>query len=122
MAHGADFEKFSGLGLNALCAVDYHYCGVRRHKGSVSIFGEVLVARGIKDVDAKTAVLELHYGGSYGNSALLFNFHPVGGCGFGFFAFNFACLGNCTAIEQEFFGKGGFTCVGVRDYRKSSSA
>ena len=122
MAHGTDFEEFSGLGLNALCAVDDHYRRVRSHKGAVSVFGKILMSGGIKNVDAKSAVLELHYGGGYGNSALLFNFHPVGGCGFCFFAFDFACLGNCAAVKQEFFGKGGFTCVRVRNYRKSPAA
>ena len=67
-----------------------------------------------EDVDAEAAILELHDGGGDGDAALLFDLHPVGGGGTGILlALDNACLGDGTAVEQEFFGQGGFTGVGV---------
>ena len=112
--HRADLKELARLGLHALRAVDDHHGGVRRHQGAVGVLGEVLVARGVQDVDAEAAVLELHHGGGDGDAALLFNLHPVGDRGAGvFLALDHAGLGDRAAVEQEFFGQGRFARVGV---------
>ena len=80
MAHHTDFEQFDGLRLDTFGSVDDHDCGVRCHQGTVSILGEVLMSRGIKDVDAVSLVIELEYGRCYGDTSLLLDLHPVGDC------------------------------------------
>ena len=121
VAHGADLEQLPGLGLHALGAVDDHDGGVGGHEGAVGILGEVLMAGGVQNVDAEAVVLKLHHGGRDGNAALLFDLHPVGGGGAGvFLALDHACLSDGTAVEQKFFGQGGFTGVGVRNDGKGT--
>ena len=121
VAHGADLEQLPGLRLHALGAVDDHDGGVGGHEGAVGVLGEVLVAGGVQDVDAEAVVLKLHHGGRDGNAALLFDLHPVGGGGAGvFLALDHACLSDGAAVEQEFFGQGGFTGVGVRNDGKGT--
>ena len=79
------------------------------------------MAGGVQNVDAEAVVLKLHHGGRDGNTALLLDLHPVGGGGAGvFLALDHACLGDGTAVEQEFFGQGGFTGVGVRNDGKGT--
>ena len=112
---GTDPEEFSCLGLHALGGVDDHDGGVRRHEGAVGVLGEVLVARGVQDVDAVAIVLELHDGGGDGDASLLLNFHPVGGGGPGPLALDLARLGDGPAVEEELFREGGFARVGVGD-------
>jgi len=65
MAQGADLEQLDGLGLDALCGVDDHDGGVRRHKRPIRVLGEVLVAGGVEDVDTEALVLKLHNGRGY---------------------------------------------------------
>ena len=60
MAHGAYLEKLSGLGLNALCSINYHNGGVRRHEGAVGVLREVLMARSVQNIDAVAVILKLH--------------------------------------------------------------
>ena len=80
-----------------------------------------LMAGGVQNVDAEAVVLKLHHGGRDGNTALLFDLHPVGGGGAGIFlALDHACLSDGAAVEQEFFGQGGFTGVGVRNDGKGT--
>ena len=109
-------NSFRVWGSTPLAAVNDHDGGIRRHQGAVGVLGEVLVARGIQNVDAEAAVLELHHGGGDGNASLLFDFHPVGHGGPAvLLALDHAGLGNGPAVEQEFFCQGGFTGVGVGD-------
>ena len=61
MAHGADLEELLGLGLDTLCTVKEHDCGVSCAEGTVCILGEVLVSGGIEDIDVATLEFELHY-------------------------------------------------------------
>ena len=119
MAHGADLKQLARLRLDALRAVDDHDGRVRRHQRPVGILREVLMARRVQNVDAEALILELHDGRGHGNTALLFDLHPVGdGCAGIFFALDGAGLCDGSAVEQEFFGQCGFTGVRVRDDRK----
>ena len=62
MPHGTDLEQLPGLGFHALGAVNDHDGGIRGHQGAVGILREILVARGIQNVDAEALILELHHG------------------------------------------------------------
>ena len=62
MAQCADTEELARLRLDALCAVNDHHRAVRRHERAVGVLGEVLMTRGVENVDAEAAVLELHDG------------------------------------------------------------
>ena len=79
------------------------------------------MARGVQNVDAEAAVLELHDGGGDGDAALLLNLHPVGGGGLGTLALDLAGLGDGTAVEQEFFRQSGFTGIGVGNDGKGTA-
>ena len=122
VAHGADLEKLSGLRLDALGGVNDHDGGVRRHEGAVGVLGEVLVARGVEDIDAVALVLKLHDGGGDGDAALLFQLHPVGdGVARGGLAFDGARQLDRPAVEQELFGQRGFARVRVGDDGEGSA-
>ena len=121
MPHSADLEELSGLILDTLGGVDYHYCRVGSHKGAVGVLREVLMSRGIQNINAEALVLELHNGRGNGNSSLLFYLHPVGDCVAGVFLSLYGtCLCDSSAVEQELLCESCFTCVGVRDYGKGT--
>ena len=73
----ADLEQLDGLCLDALGTVDHHDCGVGRHEGAVGVLREVLVTRGVQDVDAGTVVGELQHRRRDRDAALLLDVHPV---------------------------------------------
>ena len=73
----ANPEQFFSLRFYAFRSVNKHYCAVCCHKSTVSIFGEVLVTRGIENVYAITVVIKLQNRRSNGNTTLFFDFHPV---------------------------------------------
>ena len=59
MAHNADLEQLSRLRLDTLGSVNDHDCGVRCHQGTVGILREILMSRGIQNIDAVPVILEL---------------------------------------------------------------
>ena len=68
-------------------------------------------------------IVELHYGRGHGNTALLFDFHPVGSGEFAaFFAFYRTRALNRAGEQQQFFGERGFTRVGVGNNGESAAA
>ena len=73
----ANPEQFFSLRFYTFSCVNKHYCAVCCHKSTVSIFGEVLVTRGIENVYAITVVIKLQNRRSNGNTTLFFDFHPV---------------------------------------------
>ena len=78
---------------------------------------------GIQNVDAETAILELHDRRSDGDTTLLFDLHPVRGGSTGILlALNDTCLGDGAAVKQEFFSQSGFTGVGVGNNCKCPAA
>jgi len=122
LALPADGEQLDGLGLDALGAVDQHDRRVSRTQGPVGVFGKILVARGVQDVDAKAVVIKLHDRGGHGNTALLFDFHPVGGgMAAGFARLDGAGQVDGAAIEQQFFRHGCFAGVRMRDDRECAA-
>ena len=69
-----------------------------------------------KDIDFISFVVERHHRGSYRDTTLFLDFHPVGG---GCFANLVGLYGsgnvNSTTKEQELFGQCGFTGIRVAD-------
>ena len=56
--------------------------GVDGREGAVGVLGEILVARGVEDVDLAAGILESHDGRGDRNTALALDFHEVGGGAF----------------------------------------
>jgi hypothetical protein len=79
VARAADLQQPACLGLHAVGRVDDHQRRVHRGQHAVGVFAEVLVARGVQQVDDAVAVLHLHHAGRHRDAALLFDFHPVAG-------------------------------------------
>ena len=77
VAHDTDLEQLDRLRLNTLGTVYDHDRGIRRHKGPVCVLREILMPRGIQDINAVSVVIELHYRGGNGNTSLLLDLHPV---------------------------------------------
>ncbi len=97
-----------------LAHVDEHDGAVGGHQRPVGVFAEVLVTGGIEDVDAVTLVVELQDAGGYRDAALFFDFHPVGyGVFLGLAAFHRPGQMDGSAVQEQFFGQGGFAGVGV---------
>ena len=118
-----DREELDGLRLDTFRAVEEHDRGVGRAKRTVSILGEVLVTRGIEDIDAVAVIVELHNGRGNGNTTLLLDLHPVG-CRVmrGFSGLNGTGHVNGASVEKELLGHGRLTGVRVRDDRKRAAA
>ena len=90
----------------------------RVHGGQhpVGVFGEVLMAGGVQQVDLIVAVIELHHRGGHRDAALLFNRHPVaGGVDRGFARFDRPRHLDGAAEEQQLFGQGGLAGIGMAD-------
>ena len=66
-----------GLRLHTVGRVNHHQRRVHGGEHAVGVFGEVLVAGGVQQVDHVVTVEHLHDRGSHRNAALLFDFHPV---------------------------------------------
>ena len=115
VADGADPKQLPGLGLHTLGAVNDHDGGVRGHQGPVGVLGEILVARGVQDVDAEAAVLELQHGGRDGDAPLLLDLHPVRGGGAGPLSLDLARLGDGPAVQQELLCQRGLAGVRMGD-------
>ena len=116
MAQGAHLEQLDGLRLNALCSVDDHDGRVCRHQSAVGILREVLMAGGVQNVHALTGVVELQHRRGDRDTTLLFNVHPVGHGVLGaLLALDGTSLIDGSTVQQQLFGKGGLTCVGVAD-------
>jgi hypothetical protein len=79
VARAADLQQPACLRLHAVGRVDDHQRRVHRGQHAVGVFAEVLVARGVQQVDDAVAVLHLHHAGRHRDAALLFDFHPVAG-------------------------------------------
>ena len=64
--HPAHLEELARLRLEALGAVEEHDGVVGSRQRAVRVLGEVLVARGVQDVDPQVVVVEVHDGGADG--------------------------------------------------------
>ncbi len=122
VAQPAHFQELDRLFFHALGGVDHHDGGVHGGQHTVGVFREVLVARGVEQVEYAVAVGELHHRAGHRNAALALDLHPVGG---GELA---ALLGldraghlDGAAEQQQLFGQGRFTRIGVRNDGKGAA-
>jgi hypothetical protein len=109
-------EQLLGLLFHALGAVQQHHHGIGRREGPVGVLAEVLVARGVQEVDGPAQVLELHGRGGDADAALLLDAHPVGmGRGPALPGLHAARPVDGAAIEQQLFRQRGLARVRVAD-------
>jgi hypothetical protein len=122
IAQTGDFHQLTGTIFDAFRGIDNHQTAVHRRQGTVGIFGEVFVARGIQQVHQAVVIRELHHGGGDGDTTLLFHLHPV----------RFRMLAGATAFhrtgglnrlseQQHLFSDGRFTGIRVRNNGKSAA-
>ena len=116
VAHPADFEQLAGARLDALCGIDHHDRGIDRGQRAIGVFREVLVARGVEQVEDMRAIFEGHHRGDDRNAALLLDRHPVGLRGLAI-ALGLDLTGKLdgAAEQQQLFGQRGFARVRMRD-------
>ena len=122
IAQTGDFHQLTGPIFDAFCRVNHHQAAVHRRQGTVGIFGEVFVPRGIQQVHQAVMIRELHYRGGDRDTTLLFHLHPVG---FRVLAgtTTFYCTGGLNRLseQQHLFGDGGLTGIRVRNNGKSAA-
>ena len=109
-------NKLARLGLDAFARVDDHDGGVHGGEHAVGVLGEILVARGVEEVDAVARVIELQHSRGYADAALFFEFHPVARRR-ALFAAGRDAPGELhrAAVKQEFLGERGLARVRVAD-------
>ena len=117
----ADFEKLSGLRLDAFGRVDDHDRGVDGREHPVGVLGEILVAGRVEQVDHITVVVELQDGGGDRDAALLFQFHPIARGG-PLVAARGDTAGQLhrPAVKEELFGQRGLARVRMRNDGKGA--
>ena len=54
VARAADFEQPQGLRFDTVRGVDHHQRGIHRRQHAIGVLGEILVARGVEQVDARS--------------------------------------------------------------------
>ena len=115
-AHAADRHQLAGLGLDALGAVDHDDDRIHGRQRAVGVLGEILVARGVEDVDLAALVFEAHDGRGHRDASLAFDLHEVGRRALlDLVALDGSGHMDGAAEQQQFLGKGGFARVGVGD-------
>ena len=119
VAQPADFEQFPRPRLDALGGVDHHDRGIDRGQRAIGIFGKVLVARRVQQVEDEALELERHHRGHDRDAALALDLHPVG-TGVAPFALGLDLPGEIdgAAEQQQLFGQRGLAGVRVGNDRK----
>lgn len=109
--------------LDALGTVDDDDDRIDGRQRAVGVFGEVLVSRGVEDVDLGALVFEAHHGRGDRDAALALDLHEVRrGAFLDLVAFDRPGDVDGPAEEQQLLGEGGFTRVGVGDDREGAAA
>ena len=123
VAQAADLEQLAGARFDPLCGVDHHDRRIDRGEGPVGVLGEVLVARGVEQVEDTAHGLEGHDGGHDRDAALALDPHPVGArlAAVGLGA-HFAGELDRAAEQQHFFSQRRLARVRVRNDRKGAPA
>ncbi|MNI50030.1 hypothetical protein D3C73_1046690 [compost metagenome] len=122
VARAANLQQADRLRFHTVGGVDHHQRGVHSRQHPVGIFREVLVARGVEQVDDAVAVFHLHDRRGHGNAALLFDFHPVGrGMARGFARLDATGDLDRACEQQQLFGQRGLARVGVGNDRERSA-
>ena len=123
VAQPADLHQADGPRLHAAGRVDDHEGRVDGGQGSVGVFGEVLVAGGVQQIDDSPGVRKLHHRRGDGDAPLLLELHPVGGR----VPRRPASLDGAgepdrSAEQQQLLGEGGLARIGVGDDRERAPA
>ncbi len=109
--------------LDAHGGVDHHHRRVHSGQRAVGVFGEVLMAGGVEQVEDAASVLEGHDRGDDGDAALALDAHPVG-TGATALALGADVAGELdgAAGAQQVFRQRGLAGVGVGDDREGAAA
>ena len=123
LAHSADLHEFTGLCLHTFGNVDDDDDTIYSCQCTEGVFRKVLVTRCVQNVDFVAGIIECHDGGSYRDTTLLLDFHPVGR-GRLLDLVGFDCTGyvDRSTKQQQFFGKRCLTGIRVTDDCKCSSS
>jgi len=122
VAQAAHFQQLDGLLFHAFRRVDHHDGGVHRGQHAVGVFGKVLVAWGIEQVEHAVAVRELHHRTRHRNAALALDLHPVGGGVTPALArLDRAGHLDRAAEQQQLLGQRGLAGVGVGNDREGAA-
>ena len=81
-AHPAYLHEFAGLALDTFGGVNHDNYAVASRQYPESIFGEILMAGSVKNIDFNVFVFKTHNGCGNRDSSLAFYFHEVGSCRF----------------------------------------
>ena len=123
VAQPADLEQLAGARLDALGGVDHHHGGIDRRQRAVGVFGEVLVARRVEQVEDVVAVFEGHHRGDDRDAALALDRHPVGLGGAAVpLGLDLAGELDRAAEQQELLGQRGLAGVRMRDDGEGAAA
>ena len=100
--------------------VDHQDDRIHGGQRTIGVLGEVLVTGRIEDVDPPALVIEAHHRGGNRDTALFLDLHEVGGSGFSdLVTLHRTGRDDRAAEEEEFFGEGRLTGVGVTDDAES---
>ncbi len=120
IAHPADLHQFFRLGLDPLGTVDDHQGAVHRRQHAVGVFGEILMAGGVQEVDFISLVLEFHDRGRDRNAPFFFHGHPItGGMAGGLAGFDGPGQLDGPAVQKQFFRQRGLPGIGMTDDAES---
>ena len=116
-------EQPPRLRLDAVGRVDHHQRRVDRGQHAVGVFGEVLVAGRVEQVDDAVAVLHLHHRRGDRDAALLLDLHPVGGgVARGLARLHRAGDLDRAGEQQQLLGQRGLARVGVGNDGEGAAA
>ena len=122
VAHAAYVHQLARLRLDTLRAVYYDDDRIDGRERAVGILGEILMARGVEDVDLDILVVETHDRRCDRDAALALDLHEIGR---GALLYLVALDGSChmygPAEEEQFLGKGSLSRIGVRYDCKGSA-
>ena len=121
VAQPADFEQLAGARLDAFGGVDHHHRRIDRGQRAIGVFGKVLVARRIEQVEDAAVILEGHHRSDNGDAALALDRHPVG-AGRAAVALGLDLAGKLdgAAEQQELLRQRGLAGVRVGDDREGA--
>ena len=121
--HAAYFHQFTRLSLDTFRYVNHDDDTIYGCQCSECILSEILVTRCIQNVNLMVGIIECHDRGSYRDTTLFLDFHPVGRCRlFDLVRFYCPCHMNGTSEKQQLLGQGCLTGIRVTDNRKCSSS
>ena len=118
----ANVHQGDGARFDTFTAIEHHQSRVDGGQRTVGVFREVFVARGVEQVDHVVAIRELHDRRGNRDTPLFLHFHPVGGgMAVGLSRFHRTGDSNRLTHQQELFGDGGLTRIGVGNNGESAA-